>query len=118
MKSDPILKKTEIMTFGGEWIELHSAMFSFRNRLRRQEPYCLSFAHLRFHRCEYCLSQGFYSCTKHRDQETSWGGKGVFNLHFHIAVHHQRNLGQKLTQGRNLEAEAGAEAIEGCYLLA
>jgi hypothetical protein len=37
-----------------------------------------------------CFSQGFYSCTKHHDQEASWGGKGLFSLHFHIAVHHQR----------------------------
>jgi hypothetical protein len=35
------------------------------------------------------LNQGFYSCTKHHDQEASWGGKGLFSLHFHIAVHHQ-----------------------------
>jgi hypothetical protein len=25
---------------------------------------------------------------KHHDQEASWGGKGLFSLHFHIAVHH------------------------------
>jgi hypothetical protein len=35
-----------------------------------------------------CLSQGFYSWTKHHDQEASWGGKGLFSLHFHIVVHH------------------------------
>jgi len=28
---------------------------------------------------------------KCHDQETSWGGKGLFSLHFHIAVHHQRS---------------------------
>ena len=49
-----------------------------------------------------CPSQGFYSCTKH-DQEASWGGKDLFSLHFHIAVHHQRKSGQELTQGRNLQ---------------
>ena len=32
------------------------------------------------------LSQGFYSCTKHHDQEASWGGKGLFSLHFHIVL--------------------------------
>jgi hypothetical protein len=26
---------------------------------------------------------------KHHEQE-SWEGKGLFSLHFHIAVHHQR----------------------------
>jgi hypothetical protein len=39
------------------------------------------------------------------------------SLYFHIAVHHQRKTGQDLTQGRNLEAGADAEAMEGCYLL-
>jgi hypothetical protein len=34
---------------------------------------------------------------KHHDQEASWGGKGLFSLHFHIAVHHQRKSGQELT---------------------
>jgi hypothetical protein len=28
----------------------------------------------------YCLSQGFNSCTKHHDQEASWGGKGLFSF--------------------------------------
>ena len=37
----------------------------------------------------HCLSQGFYSCIKHHDQEASLGGKGLFRLHFHTAVHHQ-----------------------------
>jgi hypothetical protein len=46
-----------------------------------------------------CISQGLYSCTKHRDREASWGGKGLFSLHFHIAVHHQRKSGHELTQG-------------------
>jgi hypothetical protein len=38
-------------------------------------------------------------------------GKDVFSFYFHIAVHHQRKLGQELTQGRNLEAGADTEAI-------
>ena len=46
----------------------------------------------------YCLSQGLYSCTKHHDQEASWGGKGLFSFHFHTAVHHQRKSGQELTE--------------------
>ena len=65
-----------------------------------------------------CLSQGLYSCTKHHGLEASWEGKGLFTLHFHIVVHHQRKSGQELTLGRNLEAGADAEAMEGCYLLA
>ena len=43
--------------------------------------------------------------------------EGLFSLHFHIAVHHQRKSGQELTLGRNLEAGADAEATEGCCLL-
>jgi hypothetical protein len=35
----------------------------------------------------------------------------------HIAIHHQRKSGQELTQDRNLEAGAEAEAMEGYYLL-
>jgi hypothetical protein len=53
-----------------------------------------------------CLGQGLYSGTKHHDKEASWGGKGLFSLHFHIAVHHQRKSEQELTKGRNLEAGA------------
>ena len=46
------------------------------------------------------------------------GGKGLFGLHLHIAVHQQGKSGQELTQGMNLEAGADAEAMEGCWLLA
>ena len=56
---------------------------------------------------------GFLFLHKHDDQEASWGGKGLFSLHFHIAVHHQRKSGQELMQGRNLKAAANnAEAME------
>jgi hypothetical protein len=47
--------------------------------------------------------------------KASWGAKN--GLHFHIAVY-QRKSGQELKQGRNLEARADAEAMEGCCLLA
>jgi hypothetical protein len=50
-----------------------------------------------------CLSQSFYSCTKHHDQEASWGGKGLFSLHFHIAVHHQTKSGLEIKQVRKQE---------------
>jgi hypothetical protein len=66
----------------------------------------------------HLLSQsGFLFLHKHHDQEASWGGKGLISLYFHIAVHHQRKLGQELTLSRNLEAGADAEAMEGCCLL-
>jgi hypothetical protein len=45
---------------------------------------------------------------KHHDQKACWGGKDLFDLHFH------RNS----KQCRNLEAGADAEAMKGCCLLA
>jgi hypothetical protein len=70
------------------------------------------------HRCSQLISNvdkdsGYLKLSsagmKHLDQKASWGGKGLFNLHFHIAVHHQRKSGMELTQGRILEAGADAE---------
>lgn len=55
---------------------------------------------------------------KHHDQEASWGEKGSFGLHFHIAVHHKRKSGQALKQGKNLQGGADAEATEKYYVLA
>jgi len=55
--------------------------------------------------------------TKHRDQKASWGGKGLFSLHFCIAVHNLRKSGQELKQGRNLETGADTEVMEECCLL-
>jgi hypothetical protein len=46
---------------------------------------------------------GFVFLHKHHDQEASWGGKGLFSLHFHIAVHHLRKLGLELKQVRKQE---------------
>jgi hypothetical protein len=40
---------------------------------------------------------------KHHDQEAIWGGKGLFSLHFHTAVHHQRKSGLELKQVRKQE---------------
>jgi hypothetical protein len=55
---------------------------------------------------------------KLHDQEVrGGGGKGLFSLRFHIAVQHQRKSGLELTQGRNLEAGADAEAMNWCYLV-
>jgi hypothetical protein len=44
--------------------------------------------------------------------------KDNFSLHFYITVCHQRNSGQELKHGRNLEAEADSEAMEKHCLLA
>ena len=42
----------------------------------------------------------------------------MFGLYFCTIVHHCRKSGQELKQGRNLEAGADPEAMEGCCLLA
>ena len=55
---------------------------------------------------------------KHHDQKSSWGGKGLFSLYFHIAVHHWKKSGEEFIQRRSLEAGADVEAMEGCCLLA
>jgi hypothetical protein len=49
---------------------------------------------------------------KQTNKQPKLGRKGLFRLHFHMAVHHQRKSGQELKWGRNLEAGADAEA--GC----
>jgi hypothetical protein len=46
---------------------------------------------------------GFLFLHKHHDQKASWGGKGLFSLHLHIAVHHQRKSGLELEQVRKQE---------------
>jgi hypothetical protein len=35
--------------------------------------------------------------------KATWKGKGLFSLHFHIAVHHQRKSEQELIWGRKQE---------------
>jgi hypothetical protein len=49
------------------------------------------------------LVLGFLFLHKHHHQETSWGGKGLFGLHFRVAVHHQRKSGLELKQVRKQE---------------
>jgi hypothetical protein len=48
--------------------------------------------------------------------KATWGGKGLFGLHFHSII--KSKSGQEFKQGRNLQAGADAEATEQCYLLA
>jgi hypothetical protein len=40
---------------------------------------------------------------QNHDQEASWGGKGLFSLHFNTAVHHQRMSGLEFKQVRKQE---------------
>ena len=70
----------------------------------------------------WCLSQSFYSWTKHHDQEASWGGKGLFGLHLHFTLRGEMyiSLTKEVRTGTQAGQEAGvdAEAMEGCSLLA
>jgi len=49
-----------------------------------------------------CVS-GFLFLQKHHDQEANWGGKGLFSLDFHIALHHQTKSWLKLKQVKKQE---------------
>jgi hypothetical protein len=46
---------------------------------------------------------GFLFLRKYHGQEASRGGKRLFSLHFHTAVHHQRKSGLELKQVRKQE---------------
>ena len=48
--------------------------------------------------------------------KATWGGKGLFSLHFHMAVHYQRISGIQV--GQEPKAGADAEAMEKYCLLA
>jgi hypothetical protein len=45
---------------------------------------------------------------EHHDQKSSWGGRGLFGLHFPIAVCHEGS--EEFKQSRKLEAGAAAAA--------
>jgi hypothetical protein len=62
---------------------------------------------------EHFLVRVATAVMRHLDQKARWGGKGLFILHFHITIHHQRKSGQEIKQGRNLESRADVEAMEG-----
>jgi hypothetical protein len=63
------------------------------------------------------FSQGYYCCDETPWTNVTWGAKGLFSLHIHITVYHQKKSVQELKQGRNLKARADAEVMEGCCLL-
>jgi hypothetical protein len=73
-------------------------VYRFNQERVIERGYGVSTSHL-------CKS-GFLLLHEHHDQEASCGGNGLFSIHFHTVVHHQRKSEQELTQGRNLEAEA------------
>jgi hypothetical protein len=51
-----------------------------------------------------CLSQGFFSWTKHHNQEASWAGKSLFGLHFlPYCCSSPRKSGLELKQVRKQE---------------
>jgi hypothetical protein len=63
-----------------------------------------------------CLSQGFYSCTKHHEARSKLGRKGLIQL----TLPHCCSSPKEVRTGTQAGQEAGAdaEAMEGCYLLA
>jgi hypothetical protein len=65
----------------------------------------------------YCAALGssvigriYLRCNEITQIKAGWGKTGLFSLHFHIAVHHQRKSGQELKCGRNREAGDATEA--------
>jgi hypothetical protein len=63
-----------------------------------------------------CLSQGLCSYTKHHDQEASWRWKGLFSLHSHITVHHQRKVRIATHTGQELEGRSWCRGHGGVLL--
>ena len=62
-----------------------------------------------------CFRRGYYCCDRTPWLKTTWGRKGLFHSSFHITVH-QKQGGQELKAGWNLEAGADAEAMKCCLL--
>jgi hypothetical protein len=58
----------------------------------------------------------FLFLNKHHDSEASWGGKGLFSLHFPHCCSSLKEVRTGTQAGQ--EAGADAEAMEGCSLLA
>jgi hypothetical protein len=50
-----------------------------------------------------CLSRGLYFFEKHHGQEASWGGKGLFSLHFPHCCSSPKKSGLELKQVRKKE---------------
>lgn len=57
-------------------------------------------------------------CVETPRPKGTWGGKGLYGLCFHIAVHYLRKSGKDLEKGRDLEERDDAEALKECRLLA
>lgn len=66
--------------------------------------------------CNLVAVRVTFAVIKHHYQKASWGGKSLFCLFFHTAIHHQRKSAQELTQGRKLQTRVDAEPMDGCYL--
>ena len=65
----------------------------------------------------YLLFQLGLLCDDKTPRLNNLGDKSLIGLYF-ITAHYLRKSGQELKQGRNLEAGADAEAMEGSCLLA
>ena len=63
----------------------------------------------------HCLSQGFYSCTNIMTMKQA-GEESVYSAHTPTLLFITKEVGTGTQAGQG--AEAGAEAMEGCSLLA
>ena len=91
---------------GASWLELR---LKWELVMEGEEPSCYLLS---------VLVRVSIAVAKCHDQKASWGRKGLFGLHFHIAVFHRRKSGQELKLGGSLEVGADVVAMEGCYSLA
>lgn len=65
-----------------------------------------------------CLPRGYYCLRLSTMTNETWRGKGLFDSHCQITVHHQRNSGWELQLNKNLEIGTDGEMMEECCLLA
>jgi hypothetical protein len=65
------------------------------------------------------LVRGSIAVMKHPDQEASWGVKGLFVLHFHVAIHCWRKSGKNSSRTRTWRQKLMQRSLRGAaYWLA
>lgn len=91
----------------GWWLSLHVLLTLLSGQCRRQVDYgewhLLKTRSSSDSNCSWGARYGILTqadclrisvaSRKHQDPKASWTGKGLFSLHFHINVHHQRQSG-------------------------
>lgn len=64
----------------------------------------------------YLVSEGYYCCDDTPWPKATLVGGGLLHSQFCIRLHYKKQCGQKIQQGRNLEAGTDAEAMDGVLL--